>query len=89
MPSSLKSILCCFRPTVSGEGDISRAARHVDESTSSSPRTSGMLAGLAPRHALSDGECQLGGYLMPQGNALIALTEPASRTLRFTSYETH
>ena len=64
MPSSLKSVLCCFRPTVSGEGETSRAARRADESTSSSPRASGMLAGLAPRHALSDGECQLGGYLM-------------------------
>src|SRR5690242_3473659 len=73
MTSSLKSVLCCFRPTVSGEGETSRAARHVDESTSSSPRASGMLSGLAPRtprHPLSDGECQLGGYLM--GRELVA-----------------
>ena len=64
MTSSLKSVLCCFRPTVSGEGETSRAARHVDESTSSSPRASGMLSGLAPRtprHPLSDGECQIAG----------------------------
>jgi hypothetical protein len=64
MPSSLKSVLCCFSPSVSGEGETSRTARHVDESTSSSPRASGLLVGLGPRHALSDGECQLGGYLM-------------------------
>ena len=64
MPSSLKSILCCFRPTASAEGETSRATRHGDESAGSSPRASGMLAGLAPRHVLSDGECQLGGYLL-------------------------
>ena len=64
MTSSLKSVLCCFRPTASGEGETSRARRHIDESASSSPRASGMLAGLAPRGRLSDGECQLGGYLM-------------------------
>jgi len=70
MHSSLKSILCCVRPTVSGEDETSRAARHVGESTSSSPRASGMLAALAPRHALPDGECQLGGYVM--GRELVA-----------------
>ena len=64
MPSPLKSVLCCFHPTVSEEGETSRDARHVAESTSSSPRASGMLSGLAPRHALPDGECQLGGYVM-------------------------
>ena len=39
---------------------------HADEPTTSaprSPRASGMLAGLAPRSTLSDGELQLGGYL--------------------------
>ena len=64
MTSALKSILCCIRPIVSGEGETSRAARHVDESTSRSPRSSGMLEGLAPRRRVPDGECQLGGYLM-------------------------
>ena len=38
-------------------------AWHADEPTTSAPRASGMLEGLAPRSALSDGELQLGGYL--------------------------
>ena len=76
MPASLKSVLCCFRPTASGEGETSRAARYAHESSSSSagssPSASGMLAGLASLRqrsrqagagALTDDECQLGGYL--------------------------
>lgn len=38
-------------------------AWHADEATTSAPRASGMLEGLAPRSTLSDGELQLGGYL--------------------------
>lgn len=40
---------------------------HADEPTTSAPRApraSGMLAGLAPRSTLPDGELQLGGYLL-------------------------
>ncbi len=79
MPSPLKSVLSCFCSTGAAEDTPSRTARHFDAPSSSAPRASGALEGLAPRRAsmssspegefhrtgtaLSDGECQLGGYL--------------------------
>jgi hypothetical protein len=66
MPSSLKSLLCCFNPASTEEETSPTAwhtAWHTDEPSTSAPRASGMLAGLAPRSTLTDGELQLGGYL--------------------------
>ena len=80
MPSPLKSILSCFCATGAADDTPSRVARHVDAPASSAPRATGALEGLEPRRAtmaaspdsgfhrtgtaLSDGECQLGGYLL-------------------------
>ena len=80
MPSALKSVLSCFCSTGAAEDTPSRATSHFDAPSASAPRASGALEGLAPRRAsmtaspeggfsrtgtpLSDGECQLGGYLL-------------------------
>lgn len=64
MPSPLKSIFSCFRPSGQAEEPVRRSPASRAESETSSPRASGVLEGLTPRNRLSDGERQLGGYLL-------------------------
>lgn len=84
MPSSLRSILSCFRPTRPAEDAASSSTGHAIEPRAHAPRRASVtLQGLATfqvqrirerqieisalvpdtRRALSDGECQLGGYV--------------------------
>ena len=84
MPSPLRSILSCLRPTRSAEDATSSSSSHATEPTAHAPRRASVtlqglatfqaqrirdrqieVSALAPdtRKALSDGECQLGGYV--------------------------
>ncbi len=84
MPSPLRSILSCLRPTSPAEERASTSTGHPAESATHAPRRAPVtlqglasfdaqrmrerqveIRALAPdtRRALSDGECQLGGYV--------------------------